>query len=418
MEMLCLMGLFPAEYENTINKNSISGVQNAANKFQQGLVSGFDAIKDVDVSILNSLYIGSFPKRYRELKVPTFDFQHTDGAKDKNVGFTNLSGYKVFSRYWGVKKEIDKWVVNGTQENKVVLAYAMASPFVELLAYIKKKYPKVTCCLVVPDLPEYMNPSISENKIYQFLKSIQVERFKRILMNVDCFVILTEHMKEWFGRKIKYTVVEGIAKITTDMEITPAVEKRDKSIVYAGMLEEKYGVWDLVESFASIQDEEWKLELYGSGALLPEIQQVAERDPRIIIHGMVPNQEVVAKQRQVSLLVNPRNDKHEFTKYSFPSKIVEYMSSGTPMLGYMLLGIPDEYEPYFYHISEDTDGIKGALERAMRLSNEEREAMGKKAKQFIANEKNAKRQCGKIVEMLRDCVDEKNEGIIVRKCDT
>lgn len=78
MKILCLMGLFPKEYEQTILDNSVVGVQNAANKFQWGIVKGFDAIPEVEIKILNSLYIGSYPKRYKQLKIPTFEFSHKE----------------------------------------------------------------------------------------------------------------------------------------------------------------------------------------------------------------------------------------------------------------------------------------------------------------------------------------------------
>lgn len=210
MKMLCLMGLFPKNYEQTILDHSVSGVQNAANKFQWGIVNGLDEISDVDFKILNSPYIGSYPKRYKELKIPTFQFSHIEGAHDLNVGFTNLSLYKIISKYVGIKREIDKWIYETDRETQVVLAYAMTSPMVELLNYIKKKYRDVICCLVVPDLPEYMAVSAKKHSLYSIGKKIQIKRFRRLLKPVDCYVVLTKYMAEWFDWNIKYTVVEGI----------------------------------------------------------------------------------------------------------------------------------------------------------------------------------------------------------------
>lgn len=45
---------------------------------------------------------------------------------------------------------------------------------------------------------------------------------------------------------------------------------------------------------------------------------------------MVPNSGVLKAQSESEILVNPRNDNNEFTKYSFPSKVIEYLGSGTP----------------------------------------------------------------------------------------
>ena len=60
MDILCLMGLFPKEYEKTIIEDSIGGIQNAANKFQWGIVKGLGTIDEIEYKIINSLYYLSF----------------------------------------------------------------------------------------------------------------------------------------------------------------------------------------------------------------------------------------------------------------------------------------------------------------------------------------------------------------------
>lgn len=406
MKILCLMGLFPKNYEQTILDNSVSGVQNAANKFQWGIVNGLDEIPNVDFKILNSPYIGSYPKRYKELKIPTFQFSHTEGADDLNVGFTNLSIYKVVSKFFGLRREIDKWIHETNGETQVVLAYAMTSPMVELLNYVKKKYHNVICCLVVPDLPEYMAISAKKHSLYSIGKRIQIRRFKRLLKPIDCYVVLTKYMAEWFDWDIHYTVVEGIcSRKKDDYQVNGSSKK--KSVLYAGMLEKKYGIIDLAEAFMEIDAPEWSLELFGSGTTLPELNALARKDPRIHLRGVVPNAQVIAEQKESEILINPRNDKNDFTKYSFPSKVIEYLSSGTAMIGYKLSGMPDEYTEYFYQIKPYENGMKECLEYVMNLSSQERQLQGKRAFDFVTMEKGAKKQCEKIVELLEGCAKER-----------
>lgn len=400
MKILCLMGLFPKEYESTILKYSISGVQNAANKFQWGIVNGLEEVTNGDIQILNSLYIGSYPKRYRKLIIPTFKFSHTNGASDLNVGFVNLFGYKMISRFFSLKKEIDIWIKKTYDDEQVVLAYAMTSPMVELLYYIKKKYKKVVCCLVVPDLPEYMAVSAKKASFYKVAKTIQIRMFKHLLKEVDCYVLLTKNMTEWFDWDIKYTIVEGICSEKASNYPMEINENKKKSLLYAGMLEKKYGVINLVKSFSQINAPDWSLELYGSGSALKQINEFAQKDKRIHVHGTVSNKIVVAEQKKVELLINPRDGSNEFTRYSFPSKIIEYLSSGTPMLGYKLPGMPDDYIGYFYEITSEKNGMRDCIIKAMNLTKKEREDMGHKALEFILNEKNAKKQCEKIFNML------------------
>jgi len=117
------------------------------------------------------------------------------------------------------------------------------------------------------------------------------------------------------------------------------------------------------------------------------------------MRGLASNEVVVEHQKRSSLLVNPRK-KQEFTKYSFPSKVLEYMSSGTPMLAYRLDGIPTEYDPFYYQIREDSDGLKKSLEFVISLPENIRLDLGKKAREYVFAYKNPKKQCKKVVELL------------------
>lgn len=402
MKVLCLLGLFPKEYEKNILLDSKQNVQSAASKFQWGIVDGFDCIEEIDFKILNSLYIGSYPQRYRRVKIPSFAFSHAEGAEDFNVGFTNLTFYKTMSQYIGLKKHIDAWIKENKDEKIAVLAYAMTSPFVELLDYIKRKYKQVVCCLVVPDLPEYMEVSDGRKKLLSYLKESQIKRYRKSLKSIDCFVLLTKYMLEWFDWDIKYTVVEGISSKVTN-EACALGSSREKKIVYTGMIEKKYGLVNLAEAFAKINAPDWTLELYGTGSSVDEIKRLAEKDHRIHLNGVVPNSVVVEEQKKAAILINPRDNTNEFTKYSFPSKVIEYLSSGTPMVAYKLSGMPDEYINYFYTIPDEEDGMKKTMEKVMSLSSKERDEVGTRALEFMQQKKNAETQCRKIFDLLKSC---------------
>lgn len=403
MKILCLMGLFPKEYEQTVLENSRGGVQNAANKFQWGIVNGLCELPGVELKILNSLYVGSYPKRYRQPTIPSFPFGHGGEKSDLNVGFTNLTGYKAVSRYYTLKREIDRWMEETSGEKRVVLAYAMTTPMVELLRNVKRRYKHVTCLLVVPDLPEYMSVSSGKMPLYHFCKKIQIQHFRRALKPVDGYVLLTKYMAEWFDWEIKYTVIEGIcSQKKSDYRAVAPAEKR-KSILYAGMLDEKYGVVDLAKAFLQIDLPDWSLELFGDGPAMRELRELANRDPRVHIRGLAPNARVLEEQRYAEILVNPRNDEHAFTKYSFPSKVIEYLASGTPMVGYPLSGMPAEYLNFFYPIPKGENAMKTALEHVMLLPSEERQAMGRKAFDFVVTEKCASKQCENIIRLIHRC---------------
>lgn len=398
MDILCLMGLFPDEYRQEIQKDTIRGMQNAADKLQQAIVKGLASLDDVHVQIANSLYIGSYPKRYRKLMIPSFEFSMFGKVVGTNIGFCNLMGLKEFSRYSTAKKVVEKWAKTDSGESKVLIIYALTRSFTKIAHYITTKYKKIKVCIVVPDLPEHMRPeNTNQFSLYNILKKRVISKIRKDIRLVDSYVLLTDAMKEWFGYPIKYTVVEGIAGDVFEGKIEG---EREKKIIYAGGISQAYGVVELVEAFIKVGMPDWELVLYGDGPDKQKIQDIAKTCNNVRVMGLVPNAEVVEAQRRASLLVNPRKNQ-VFTKYSFPSKILEYMSSGTPMLAYKLDGMPSEYTPYYYQISDDKGGMKSALERVMRLLDEEREEMGRRARLFVKHNKNPQKQAQRIIGLFR-----------------
>ena len=92
----------------------------------------------------------------------------------------------------------------------------------------------------------------------------------------------------------------------------------------------------------------------------------------------------------------------EFTKYSFPSKNIEYMASGTPLLTTKLPGMPKEYYPYVFLIeNESVEGYAKALERVLAQSDEELYVFGEKAKDFVLEKKNSFEQAKRVIELIK-----------------
>lgn len=405
MKVLFLGGLFPLETERSILENSIGSIQNAANNLQWEFVRGLDENLDEPVTILNSLYIGSFPRRFRKMKIDTYFFSHNNGkSKDVNVGFLNLIGIKIISRYYSLKPFVKEWIEINKEEQKVVIAYAMTSEFTAILHYIKKLDKNVLTCLIVPDLPQFMNLGKSQNIIKKMLKNIGFTFILDKIKSIDTFVLLTSYMSQALKIKKAYVVVEGISTdVFKNLEKTNfETERNTKLILYTGELNEKYGVVDLVESFRKLDYENCKLVICGSGEAEELIKKASEQDNRIEYKGLLSRNEVLHLQQNATLLVNPRRNIGEFTKFSFPSKILEYMSSGRPVLAYMLDGMPDEYRDYIYLIEDKSEyGLVHSLKEILSKSEEELNNKGRKAKEFVIARKSKLIQCKKVVEMFK-----------------
>ena len=192
--------------------------------------------------------------------------------------------------------------------------------------------------------------------------------------------------------------MEGLVKY--DSNNLNNEKKRPRTILYAGGLHARYGLQLLIDAVKSLPQNDIKLILFGNGPLVEEL--VKEDDPRIEYCGIVPNEEIVEAEKSAVLLVNPRPTHEDFTQYSFPSKNMEYMVSGTPLLTTMLPGMPKEYNPYVYLFDqgETVEGYARSLNKVLSLPEEELRTKGKKAREWVMTNKNHIIQTKRIIDLF------------------
>ena len=249
------------------------------------------------------------------------------------------------------------------------------------------------CIGIVTDLPDMLGGSRFSKGMANF-----------VIRHCTGYVLLTEAMNDYLNKKGKpYVILEGHADITMADRI-PAMEKKTSPRIcfYAGGVSKQYGLSNLVEGFLQADLPNACLHIYGPGDYVEELEQIAAEDSRVFYGGMLLNTEIVAKEQEATLLVNPRPTDEEYVKYSFPSKTMEYMASGTPVLTTVLPGMPKEYHPYVYLLEEETaDGITKMLKEVLANSDEELFQKGSEARAFVLEQKNNVIQARKILEMLR-----------------
>ena len=102
------------------------------------------------------------------------------------------------------------------------------------------------------------------------------------------------------------------------------------------------------------------------------------------------------------MLISTRRPDEPASDYCFPSKLFEYMMSGNPVLSCRIGGIPDEYFNYLVEMKTTSPSdIKDAILSVAEMSEEERVALGKNARDFILTEKNNVAQARKILEFVK-----------------
>jgi glycosyltransferase involved in cell wall biosynthesis len=177
---------------------------------------------------------------------------------------------------------------------------------------------------------------------------------------------------------------------------------KEKVCLYAGSIMEIYGISELVQGFLAADIPGAELHIYGDGDYADQLRVLVTEHPNIRYFGVAPNHEVIKAELAATLLVNPRPSHEDYTKYSFPSKNMEYMASGTPVLTTRLPGMPEDHQTYVYFIDmENVEGIKAALRKVLLQDSSELHAFGMKAREFILRDKSNVVQAEKVIAFLK-----------------
>jgi len=396
MNILFLSGLFPHNKRTEIIENSKGVIQYAANSLQWSFVKGFDNFSKTN--LISSPFIGSFPFFFKKIYLSSEKFEHISGADDISLSVINIPIVKHFFIYRKVKNEIKKRLKTKNEEIIIVI-YSVHSPFLKAARDVKKQFPNIKICLIVPDLPEFM--SDSTNFFYKVLKKLDSLIIKKCLNEVDSFVLLTDNMAEPLGVNQKQWVrIEGIFDSSHDNSI-PIIKDKFKTILYTGTLAKRYGIKNLVQAFRLIKSNSYRLYIAGEGDFREDIEHISSIDKRIHYLGQIPHNEILILQKKATVLINPRTSEGTYTKYSFPSKTLEYLASGTPTILYRLAGIPEEYYQYcFIPFDEEIKSLQEIIIRVCEKPIEELDNFGARAKNFVLENKNPKSQIRKVYEML------------------
>lgn len=355
----------------------------AAHNFQKKFLEGFSEMP----TLINAPFIsGSKEKPANRVSV------EKNGKILKKEHYLNVRYVNLLFKHRALKK-----VINGTDfSNSVVFIYAIHTPFLQIAEYIKKKYTGVRVVQIVPDLPQYMNTTDSGNVLYKLLKAYDIRKINRLLHCVDYFVPFTKTMMDDYLHVFNkpYYVMEGIyndRKIAKTENAANGCE--EKIVVYTGTLNVKYGIGKLVEAFSYNKDPNLKLCICGDGEMRRSLEE--QKRAGVEYLGMLPYDKAMDLAGKAALLVNPREANEVYTKYSFPSKVFDYLSTGNPIICFKLAGIPDEYDAYLHYFeSNDPQQMMAQMAQVAYTA-------GSRGAQAFLQTKCAAKHVEKIFEMIR-----------------
>jgi glycosyltransferase involved in cell wall biosynthesis len=308
-----------------------------------------------------------------------------DGFSGRKVAFINLLGLKHLTRF--IVSLYHLVSAQCTEKIDIVFVHGLHSPFL-LSALLMKRF-NVRVVFVLTDAPGI---SISTDTFFEkLLKSLDQLMVRSLVARADAVIALAPRLVTELAPEVPALVFPGIVSCNdataVDEALSANTAPRDCafSLVYAGGLSAAYGVDRLIEAVIGMPfDVNVQLRLFGRGDQEKYARQISASNPRIYFGGFLDPNSIRSELLKADLLINTRPSVGQISAMSFPSKLVEYLSTGRPVLTTKIPSIPTYLDDCFFYAHDETPaGIRKAIMEVMLLTGVERARFGKKAKQVV-----------------------------------
>lgn len=372
-----------------------------AQKYHRLMMEGLSANRAVDELIA----ISSYQTNHQWSKKLFFNREEEQQGKIRYIyeSFINLPILRQITRYLGVCKNI-RGICGSNSGDYVIICDILNQSVADAAVRCGSKL-HIPVLGIVTDVPGHTSGARRKTlPLHQRIIKMLAERTgAKKIGRYDAYLLLTEKMDHVVNPKGKpHIVIEGQCDVSMEREQNNIENKAcPKVIMYAGGIHVEFGIERIVNAFIKGDFNGWELHIYGDGNYQQRLTCVAQEHQNVKYFGVKPNSEVVARQIEASVLVNPRLTDAEYVQYSFPSKTLECMASGTPLLTTCLPGMSKEYYPYVYLIRDESEtGMIDALSEVLMQSKDLLHEKGARAKDFVLSSKNNIVQAGKLCEFI------------------
>ena len=404
MKILFVTGAYPKGTEPLLlklGKGSPLSIQ--SNTFQWSVIDGLEK-NNADYSVVSYPFLSCFPRHFSRIFTPKIDFEINGRRIGSMEPYFNVSFFSNLSVKRRLYKYVKNWAERNFREDKlVVITYSPSSGFLEPIIKVKKQFHNVQLIPIITDLPDdLINPMYTLSTYQLLIKKRELRKIRNCYDYVDGYILLSKPMEEKVpnseGRDI---IIEGISADCSSLQLKEE-ESVEKILLYTGSLGIHTSINDLVDAFMKTTNSNFRLVICGGGECEEYVKKNAEIDKRIIFKGVLPRAEVLELQKKATAVINPRKPSIPITRYSFPSKTMEYMSSGTPLIGYKLGGIPEEYYAHYYAFSDESEKtLVDAINEILMKPQSELNEKAADAYRFISETKTSKYQIARLLEFLQ-----------------
>lgn len=376
----------------------------SAYKLQWNIINGIEEASGQHIDLVSSLLVSDYPD-YPGIFIKGEKWSHSEKSNDIMIPFINIIIIKHITRFLSCLWYVMRWMINNRDDkDRKIFVYALHSPFVFSVLMLCKVFGG-KIILIIPDMPMYVDMGLKRTFIRKITKPVDNYLLTNTIKRMDGLIVLTEKIATEFASGVPHLVIEGAVSFddidSSNVNLTfRAMCKNKNTVMFAGRLTEIAGIGLLLESFKLISSPDYCLLIFGKGPMEAEIEIASQRDSRIVYGGLLPSEEIMDVSKEVKVLVTLGLSKYHLLHYSFPSKLLEYMKTGTPVIA-TKPGIESEYYDYIYLLEDETpSGLAKLIQEVCSNSKYNLDTFGQKAKIWVTKNKSYIRQGQKIYDFL------------------
>lgn len=400
-EFLLLSSLIPDEEFNRLmllDKNPQMATHLFYWKFYNGIKKS--ELSENNFYLISTRPITEYPTcKIKYVKSKTWK---TSEGNIHELFFINYPIIKILTVFFSCIFQGLKWGMSTNNKLKRAIIVDSTVPYL-LTGYFLSKIYKVPLFGIMTDPPNMQYKITWESSFKSKFRKLNAGLMNLLLKKLTGVIALTKGLVDKYCPGIENLIIEGIIDFNEGEADKKIIKKNDNFIIlYSGSLARVYGILELIKAFTKLPFMDAELWLFGKGDVEKEIIEFEKKDVRIKYFGFFKNSKIKEYQQLASLLVNPRPTNLPDANYSFPSKILEYLQSGTPTLLSKLPGIPSEYNDYAFFLNGfDEDSIREKIKELYFMERSELITFGQRAKIF-AESKNTKNQGNKIGNFISE----------------
>lgn len=316
--------------------------------------------------------------------------------------FVNLGPVKTLTTSVTLVPELLRWAWRNRGRPRAVLLYNVNIPpgIVGLLA---SRLSGTRIFAIVADIQVPGSGFYADT----FLRRADYRLQTRTLPLLDGLIVLTKRMAADFAPGTPWLLMEGGVPEEAVAGPLPAARHGEEAgapvvFMYSGTLTDLKGIPLLLDGFARARGEHLRLWIAGGGPLQPQVEAAAARDPRIRCFGSLPHAGVMRAYEDVDVLVNPHSTRHVTARYLFPSKLLEYLAMGRPVI--TTCSTPEVREEYgdvaYVMDEEDAAELAALFERIGGMTPGDRRARGALGRARVAERKTWPRQGRRMLDFI------------------